>query len=111
MRLLESVDPSSRLERVRQKHRDRHRPDAAWDRRDGSGDLGGFLVADVPDEPVPAGALWVLRHHSKSTVSKSNRQGSCMETQGARRKETVLATMICTTQLGCDSMQNQAHGT
>ena len=42
--------PARRFERVREQHRDRHRPDAAGDGRDGAGDLPRFVERDVADE-------------------------------------------------------------
>eukprot|EP00982_Pelagococcus_subviridis_P006481 30135-Pelagococcus_subviridis.AAC.15 len=53
MRLLARDGAPPRVQRVAQQHRDRHRPDAARDRRDLPRDLAALLEVHVPGEPVP----------------------------------------------------------
>src|SRR3712207_9353607 len=42
------------LQRVAEQHRDRHRPDAAGDRRDRARDLADLRERDIAEEPVVA---------------------------------------------------------
>ena len=93
VQLFEFVGSFSWLKSVWQKHCNCHRPNTSWDWCDCSGNLGGFLVTDISNEPITPRAFRVLQH-SKSLVSKSPRKLHEATKRGRKRDS---ATLICRT--------------